>query len=86
MAEPDVNSSDFEQLLDDEDERRMLQPNSNSGKRIAEAILLNQATDRVLSKRNARQLTFVRGAPSSREKQSSVFTAWQAFCQTINHE
>lgn len=82
----DLDSSDFEQLQDDADERRMLQPNGNAGKRISDAILLNQAINRPASKRNARQLTFVRGAPGTRYKLESIFATWKTFCETVDHE
>ncbi|KAF2221497.1 hypothetical protein BDZ85DRAFT_320676 [Elsinoe ampelina] len=81
----DLNSSDFEDLPDEHD-KSIFKPNPNVGKRVSEAILLNQATDRPLSKKNARQLTFARGAPKTREAQQSVMAVWDTFCQTIKHD
>lgn len=86
-AMQEANSSDFEQLLGEDDGYNdQFKPNPRRGKRIAEEIIRNQAIDRPLSKRNARQLTFVRGAPSTRAMIESVATAWDAFCETARLE
>lgn len=51
-----------------------------------DTIIANQAVDRPLSKKNARELTFASGAPGTRIAQQSVAAVWDAYCETINHE
>lgn len=86
MASLDINSSDFEDLGESEPNRSLFKPNPNIGKRVSDAILANQAVDRPLSKKNAREQQFARGAPKTREAQHSVMAVWDTYCATINHE
>lgn len=86
MAALDINSSDYEDLGDHEPDRSMFKRNPDIGRRISDAILMNQAVDRPLSKKNARELTFAHGAPNTRRAQESVMNIWDTFCLSINHE
>ncbi|KAK4560927.1 hypothetical protein LTR86_004882 [Recurvomyces mirabilis] len=87
-ASLDLNSSDYEGVDDELDavQRSMFAPNPNIGKRIMDAIIANQATDRPLSKKNSRELQPLHGAPSTQVAQQSVANSWDTFCATIKHE
>jgi hypothetical protein len=76
----ELNSSDFE-----DDPNAFLQPSRMAGKRKNEAIMENQVKDRLDSKRMARHLTFIHGAPTTQWAQSRVENNFKTYLQTINH-
>ncbi|KAG6362413.1 hypothetical protein INS49_010643 [Diaporthe citri] len=84
-ASLDIDSSDFEDVVEEHD-RSLFASNPNIGKRVSALIVANQAVDRPLSKKNARELTYAHGAPKTRDVQHSVMAIWDTFCTTINHE
>lgn len=67
-ASLELNSSDYQDPGQHEPDRTIFEPGPDIGKRVSEAILANQAIDRPLSKKNARQLTFAHGAPGTRSQ------------------
>lgn len=77
----DFDSSDFELSEEEEPSRK-----SKRGERITNAILENQAVNRLESKKALRTLTYSYGAPGTRVHQESVATSWDGFCQTVSHE
>lgn len=84
-ASLDIDSSDYEDV-DDGRDRSLFAPNPKIGKRVSALIVANQAVDRPLSKKNARELTYAHGAPKTRDAQHSVMAIWDTYCTTINHE
>ena len=81
MADGEINSSDFE-----DDNVSLFQPKKTTGKRLSEKILQSQAVDRTSSKKAARTLNLLRGAPGTASKLSFVSNTWKTFCQTVKHE
>jgi hypothetical protein len=73
---PNFNSSDFE-VSDVEQEQPRKKRKSGHG--IAEAILRNQASDRLESKKSLRTLQFAHGAPGTKVNHDTVMASWDAF-------
>ena len=90
MDAEQINEEDFDSSDGLEDEydwdRSIFRANPNVGRLQADDILAKQATDRPLSKKNCRKLTFVTGAPKSQESMARVRVTWEAFCQSVSHE
>jgi hypothetical protein len=77
----DLNSSDFE-----DDPSAVLQPSRpGARKRKNAAIMENQVKDRLDSKRVARNLTYIHGAPTTQWALSRVESNFKTYLETINH-
>lgn len=66
-------------LVRAEDLRRAREMKKRLKSRPGIPILYSQAVDRITSPRNCRNLTFSRGAPSTRASRVSVTKAWDMF-------
>ncbi|KAH9223686.1 hypothetical protein DL95DRAFT_453629 [Leptodontidium sp. 2 PMI_412] len=80
----DFDSSDG--LEDDDWDRSQFGHNPNHGKRQAASILARQAEDRILSKRNARNLTYSYGAPGTQYATARVEAAWDTFFRGLGKD
>ncbi|SMY23104.1 unnamed protein product [Zymoseptoria tritici ST99CH_1A5] len=81
----DIDSPDLE-LVQEEEWDNPYKPSEKVGKSMAHRIVDNQRTDRPLSKKAARSVTFQYGAPGSMNKQQRVQRIWDAFCGTVKHD
>lgn len=74
-----IDSSDFGDLPPEEE----LDEFTSAGDRLSKVILDNQATDRLLTKRSARNVKLSMGAPGVRRKQAAVAKALPCFMQSL---